>query len=408
MKKLIAGLALALSLLSPAIAADTSVPNMTAGGAMSDTDLLYCAQSGGTTDRKCTGAQVKTYANTSAVRATTTTSEALANSDQNKLVTFSNAAAVACTIAQAGSGGNFAAGWAVSLKNLGAGTVTCTPTTSTVDGAANFTLTTGQGVDLYSDGTNYFTQPGKGGVSTTGSPANGNLAAFSGASSITNGNLSGDCVTSGTLATTCQGLTPLNYTTNFWYVVPPAANMTTGSTFTASQIYCRMFQFPRIVTIGTVGLNMTTGVGGGNIQMAYYTSSSNLPATLLSNTGSISTATNGNKSGALGANVQVGPGSSAGRDIWICVNSDNTTHVAMAYSTAFPSMPILAGASSQANLITAASTTTIDNISCSGANCNGGSSTFNTWPASLAGSTWTYNLIASRFPVPQFQVVSSP
>jgi hypothetical protein len=145
--------------------AAATVPGMTAGAAMSDTDLVYCAQSAGTTDRKCTGAQVKTYANTSAVRATTTTSEALANSDQNKLVTFSNAAAVACTIAQAGSGGNFAAGWAVSLRNLGAGTVTCTPTTSTVDGAATVTLTTGQGLDLYSDGTNYFTQSGKGLIS---------------------------------------------------------------------------------------------------------------------------------------------------------------------------------------------------------------------------------------------------
>ena len=171
MKKLIVGLALALSLLSPAIAADTSVPNMTAGGAMSDTDLLYCAQSGGTTDRKCTGAQAKTYVNTSAVRATTTTSEALANSDQNKLVTFSNAAAVACTIAQAGSGGNFAAGWAVSLKNLGAGTVTCTPTTSTVDGAATVILLPGQGLDLYSDGTNYFTQGGRGTIVAKGTLA---------------------------------------------------------------------------------------------------------------------------------------------------------------------------------------------------------------------------------------------
>lgn len=39
-------------------------------------------------------------------------------------------------------------------------------------------------------------------VTTTGSPANGNLTKFSGASSITNGDLSGDITTSGTLATT--------------------------------------------------------------------------------------------------------------------------------------------------------------------------------------------------------------
>lgn len=155
-----------------AFAADTSVPNMTAGSAMSDTDLLYCAQSGGTTDRKCTGAQAKTYAQTSAVRATTTTSEALANSDQGKLVTFSNAGAIACTIAQAGSGGNFFAGWVASLRNLGTGIVTCTATTSTIDGSGSVVrLMPGQGLDLYSDGTNYFTQGGRGTIVAKGTLA---------------------------------------------------------------------------------------------------------------------------------------------------------------------------------------------------------------------------------------------
>lgn len=165
---LILGAALLALQLSPAKAADSSVPAMTAGAAVADTDLFYCAQSSGTTDRKCTGAQVKTYTSTSAVRATTTTSEALANSDQGKLVTFSNAGAVAATVAQAGSGGNFAAGWVASLKNLGAGTVTLTPATSTVDGAATVILLPGQGLDLYSDGTNYFTQAGRGTIVAKG------------------------------------------------------------------------------------------------------------------------------------------------------------------------------------------------------------------------------------------------
>ena len=43
---------------------------------------------------------------------------------------------------------------------------------------------------------------GSGTVTTTGSPANGNLTKFSGSTSITNGDLSGDVTTSGTLATT--------------------------------------------------------------------------------------------------------------------------------------------------------------------------------------------------------------
>lgn len=43
---------------------------------------------------------------------------------------------------------------------------------------------------------------GAGTVTTTGSPANGNLTKFTGATSISNGDLSGDVTTSGTLATT--------------------------------------------------------------------------------------------------------------------------------------------------------------------------------------------------------------
>lgn len=187
--------------IQPLSGTSATVAAMSAGAAVSDTDLVYCAQSAGTTDRKCTGAQVKTYANTSAVRATTTTSEAMANSDQNKLVTFSNGSAVAATIAQAGSGGNFAAGWAVSLKNLGAGTVTLTPATSTVDGAATVTLTTGQGLDLYSDGTNYFTQPGKGlisfsvaGTSALGTSAIGSAACATAVTTAATGTATTDVI----------------------------------------------------------------------------------------------------------------------------------------------------------------------------------------------------------------------
>lgn len=40
-------------------------------------------------------------------------------------------------------------------------------------------------------------------VTTTGSPASGNLTKFSGTATVTNGNLSGDCTTAGTLAITC-------------------------------------------------------------------------------------------------------------------------------------------------------------------------------------------------------------
>lgn len=64
-------------------------------------------------------------------------------------------------------------------------------------------------------------------VTVTGSPASGNLAKFSGATSITNGDLSGDCATSGTLATTCTK-------TNGTAFAPSATTDTTNATNIAS------------------------------------------------------------------------------------------------------------------------------------------------------------------------------
>lgn len=70
-----------------------------------------------------------------------------------------------------------------------------TLTTTGTSGAATFIANT-LNIPQYSGG------GGGGTVTTTGSPSNGNLSVFSGATSITNGDLSGDITTSGTLATT--------------------------------------------------------------------------------------------------------------------------------------------------------------------------------------------------------------
>lgn len=66
------------------------------------------------------------------------------------------------------------------------------------------------------DGTGAYSTPtGSGGtVTTTGSPANGNLAKFSGTSAITNADLTGDVTTSGSVATTLatSGVSAGSYT----------------------------------------------------------------------------------------------------------------------------------------------------------------------------------------------------
>jgi len=84
------------------------------------------------------------------------------NGDRGKIVTLTNAAAVAVTLPQAGSGGNFAAGWFAEFVNKGTTAVTITPTTSTIDGAASVVLGPNQGVIIHSDGTNYCSLRGLG------------------------------------------------------------------------------------------------------------------------------------------------------------------------------------------------------------------------------------------------------
>ena len=109
------------------------------------------------------------YTNTTAtvllqsrVNAQTGTSYAINNTDRGKLITQGNAAAIADTLAQAGTGGNFLTGWYTCVENTGAGLLTITPTTSTVDGAASVSINTNQGLCIWSDGSNYFTQRGMG------------------------------------------------------------------------------------------------------------------------------------------------------------------------------------------------------------------------------------------------------
>lgn len=133
------------------------------------------------------------------VNTQTGTSYTYLNGDRGKLVTHTNASAIAGTLPQAGASSSFISGWLMHVQNRGAGTLTITPTTSTIDGASSLALTTGQGTDIYSDGTNYFTQRGIGG-------AGGGVSSV--AASFTGGLISvgGSPITSsGTLALTVAG-----------------------------------------------------------------------------------------------------------------------------------------------------------------------------------------------------------
>lgn len=92
------------------------------------------------------------------INAQTGTSYTYLSGDRGKLVTHSNGSAIAGTLPQAT--GAFKNPWFMWVQNRGVGSLTITPTTSTIDGAATLVLTTGQGTMIASDGTNYFTMRG--------------------------------------------------------------------------------------------------------------------------------------------------------------------------------------------------------------------------------------------------------
>lgn len=89
------------------------------------------------------------------------------NSDCGKLVTHSNGGAISGTLPQANSA-TFRSGWFMDVQNIGVGTLTVTPTTSTIDGAATLVFTTGQGARIVSNGADYSTQRGGAGSVISG------------------------------------------------------------------------------------------------------------------------------------------------------------------------------------------------------------------------------------------------
>jgi len=109
------------------------------------------------------------YALGSQVNAQTGTTYTYVTADFRKLVTHTNGSAIAGTLPQAGA--SFPAGWFMLVQNRGAGVLTITPTTSTIDGAASLTLNQNEGAIIVSDGTNYFTLRGK----ATGIPGVGDV-----------------------------------------------------------------------------------------------------------------------------------------------------------------------------------------------------------------------------------------
>lgn len=98
------------------------------------------------------------------INAQTGASYAVAAGDNGKLITRTNAGAMADTIGQASNTGSFPTGWWTEYQVLdtSTGAVTLTATTSTINGKSTLTIQPGQSVKIFSDGTNYFATRGMG------------------------------------------------------------------------------------------------------------------------------------------------------------------------------------------------------------------------------------------------------
>lgn len=128
-----------------------------------------------------------TLAATYPINAQTGTTYTVVAGDGCKLVTFSNAASIAVTLPQTTTAG-FGAGFSFDAQTTGAGTVTITPTVSTINGAATLTIGQNQGCTIVSDGTNYqvsaCTAAGGAGCQTSGCTFTGAVITAAGANNL--------------------------------------------------------------------------------------------------------------------------------------------------------------------------------------------------------------------------------
>lgn len=177
------------------------------------------------------------------VNAQTGTTYTVLNSDcdpsARKVVTFSNAAAIAVTLPQAGGSLGFPSGCVITAVNLGVGIVTITPGTSTINGVATLVLPSKASAVISNDSTpaaagNYIAVTGNsqfyGHVATGGPPTAPVLSACGTTPAIVGTDTAG-IVTMGTTATGCV------ITFNQPYAAAPFCVVTWIATPLASQSY---------------------------------------------------------------------------------------------------------------------------------------------------------------------------
>jgi hypothetical protein len=157
MKRVALAFVILPALCGMALAQTTTIGGLPAASALSGTEIVSGMQ-GGTTV-KIGVDQIKALTNTSSFPTRTGANYPIVAADVFTVVYLSNASNQIPTIPAAGSAG-FETGKYLEVCNIGAGTQTITPATSTIGGAATYVLPAGSAgapkcVGINSDGTNY-------------------------------------------------------------------------------------------------------------------------------------------------------------------------------------------------------------------------------------------------------------
>ena len=309
------------------------------------------------------------------IRTVSGTTDTVLAADCGNLVGYTNSGAKAVTLPQAGTAG-FATRAFFQFCNYNTGTATITPTTSTIGGAPNYPLLGGTAaapscLGIISDGVNYS-------IASTPSGGSTSPGGSSGQVQYNNGGAFG-------------GYSTITYLSNNWYLAfgDPVANA--NAALPVNTIACHYGFVGRKITINALAAAVTTA-GSSNMQMAIYTNgANNRPSTLVGNTGNIAnTSANTTVTGSLAANKEVGPGGANGdSQLWFCANQNDSTanYISIVNNSGFTSNQV--GSTTASVAIASNQNNQLSGVLCQGANCQGGSSTFGTWPASLATSTWT-------------------
>ncbi len=194
----------------------------------------------------------------------------------------------------------------------------------------------------------------------------------------------------GKLCTNALATATPGYIAANWYRPFGVFTTATGTANSVNLISCVYGTIAQKVTLSTIGYRQTTSGTAGSAQLAVYDTVNSLPGILLASTANMSTAVGpATVTSALVPNIQVGPGGSSGpANLWFCSNQSAPGNVFItALSTEQGASQTVGGPTFDTG---GAAGLPSKAITCSGAACTGGSSTFGTWPTSLAGSTWTY------------------